>query len=172
MGVLRIDHPDVKEFITAKRTPGRWNNFNVSVGVPMRSSKPFCRWPVELVHPPAGRGFVGAHQRADGLWVYPLCLRASLWDTIMKSGHDFAEPGILFLDRINEDNNLHYCEDIAATNPCGEQPLPSVRLLRSGAHHPHRFVRHPLLGGGRVFDFDALTQVVACRCVRSTTCWT
>ena len=122
MGVLRIDHPDVHEFITAKRTPGRWNNFNVSVGVSdafIHAVQNNAPW--ELVHkarPGAALLAQGAHQRADGLWVYATVQARELWDTIMKSAYDFAEPGILFLGRINEDNNLHYCEDIAATNPC------------------------------------------------------
>ena len=122
MGVLRIDHPDVMDFITAKRTPGRWNNFNVSVGV----SDAFIRavqddQPWDLVHksrPGATLLADGAHQRADGLWVYETLQAQELWDTIMQSAYDFAEPGILFLDHINTDNNLHYCEKIEATNPC------------------------------------------------------
>ncbi len=122
MGVLRIDHPDVIEFITAKRTPGRWNNFNVSVGV----SDAFMRaladdQPWELVHrarPGAALLEQGAHQRADGLWVYRSLPARELWDTVMRSTYDFAEPGILFLDHIRQDNNLHYCETIEATNPC------------------------------------------------------
>jgi ribonucleoside-diphosphate reductase alpha chain len=122
MGVLRIDHPDVQEFITAKRTPGRWNNFNVSVGVPdafIQAVESDSPW--ELVHRARpGQPLIdqGAHQRADGQWVYATVPARTLWDTIMQSAYDFAEPGILFLDHINEDNNLHYCEDIAATNPC------------------------------------------------------
>ncbi|MEZ5647085.1 MAG: LAGLIDADG family homing endonuclease [Burkholderiaceae bacterium] len=122
MGVLRIDHPDVLEFITAKRTPGRWNNFNVSVGVPdgfMEALSADGPW--ELVHkarPGARLMERGAFQRADGLWVYQTLAARELWDTIMTSAYDFAEPGILFLDHINEDNNLRYCEGIAATNPC------------------------------------------------------
>ena len=122
MGVLRIDHPDVLDFITAKRTPGRWNNFNVSVGVPgafMAAVEAGGDW--ELVHraePGAVLQAQGARRRADGLWVYRTVPARELWDTIMQSAYDFAEPGILFLDHINEDNNLRYCEDIAATNPC------------------------------------------------------
>ena len=122
MGVLRIDHPDVLEFITAKRTPGRWNNFNVSVGV----SDAFMRaladdQPWELVHrarPGAALMAQGAHLRADGLWVYRSLGARELWDTVMRSTYDFAEPGILFLDHIRQDNNLRYCESIEATNPC------------------------------------------------------
>ncbi len=166
MGVLRIDHPDVQEFITAKRTPGRWNNFNVSVGVSdafIEAVQNNAPW--ELVHkaaPGAALLAQGAHQRADGQWVYATVQARQLWDTIMKSAYDFAEPGILFLGRINEDNNLHYCEDIAATNPCGEQPLPSYGCCDLGPIILTRFVRHPFgFGGVAAFDFDAFTQAVA-----------
>ena len=122
MGVLRIDHPDVQEFITAKRTPGRWNNFNVSVGVPDSFMQALADdQPWELVHrakPGATLIALGAFQRADGLWVYQTLATRELWNSVMRSAYDFAEPGILFLDPINQDNNLRYCESIAATNPC------------------------------------------------------
>jgi ribonucleoside-diphosphate reductase alpha chain len=122
MGVLRIDHPDVMEFITAKRTPGRWNNFNVSVGVPDAFMEALGKdEPWELVHgakPGAKLIAQGAYQRADGQWVYETIAASQLWDTVMQSAYDFAEPGILFLDQIGQDNNLRYCETISATNPC------------------------------------------------------
>ncbi|WP_332747333.1 adenosylcobalamin-dependent ribonucleoside-diphosphate reductase [Hydrogenophaga sp.] len=166
MGVLRIDHPDVIEFITAKRTPGRWNNFNVSVGV----SDAFMRaladdQPWELVHrarPGAALLAQGAHQRADGLWVYRSLSARELWDTVMRSTYDFAEPGILFLDHIQRDNNLRYCETIEATNPCGEQPLPPYGCCDLGPVILPRFVRHPFgFGGLPSFDFEAFEQAVA-----------
>ena len=166
MGVLRIDHPDVLEFITAKRTPGRWNNFNVSVAV----SDEFIRtlhaggdW--ALVHkakPGAGLVAQGAHLRSDGLWVYRSVPAQELWDTVMKSTYDFAEPGILFVDNINRDNNLRYCETISATNPCAEEPLPPYGCCDLGPIILTRFVRNPFgFGGTPEFDFDGFTQATA-----------
>jgi ribonucleoside-diphosphate reductase alpha chain len=166
MGVLRIDHPDVQEFITAKRTPGRWNNFNVSVGVPDSFMQALADdQPWELVHqakPGAALIAQGAFQRADGLWVYLTVAARELWDSVMRSAYDFAEPGILFLDAINQDNNLRYCEAIAATNPCGEQPLPPYGCCDLGPVILTRFVRHPFgFNGKPAFDFEAFAKSVA-----------
>jgi len=166
MGVLRIDHPDITEFITAKRKPGRWNNFNVSVAVSdafMKALDAGQDWP--LVHrakPGPALLAQGAHQREDGMWVYRTLPAAALWDTVMRSAYDFAEPGILFTDTIQRDNNLRWCEEISATNPCGEQPLPPYGCCDLGPVILPRFVQHPFnFGGSAQFDFESFAQCVA-----------
>ena len=110
MATMRCDHPDIAAFIAAKKDPARLRMFNLSVLI----TDPFM-----------------AAVKADGPWelifggkVYQTVQARDLWNTIMRNTYDFAEPGVIFIDRINAANNLNYCETIAATNPCGEQPLP------------------------------------------------
>ena len=166
MGVLRIDHPDVMEFITAKRTPGRWNNFNVSVGVSdefMNAVQNDLPW--QLIHKARPGELLmaqGLKQRLDGQWVYAEIPAREIWQTVMQSAYDFAEPGILFLDQINRDNNLAYCETLEATNPCGEQPLPPYGCCDLGPVILPKFVQHPfgLDGTAPAFDFEAFVQAV------------
>jgi len=126
MGVLRVDHPDIEEFITAKNNSDKLTQFNISVGVTdefMQAVKEDKDFDLKF------------EDR-----VYKTVSATALWDQILRSTWDWAEPGILFIDRINKKNNLHYCETIAATNPCGEQPLPPNGACLLGSFNLTKYV--------------------------------
>ncbi len=161
MGVMRCDHPDIEEFVHAK-DDGSLSNFNLSVAV----TDAFMRevladGEVELVHraaPGAAHKAAGAYQRADGLWVYRRLRARDLWDQIMRCTYEHAEPGVLFIDTINRDNNLYYCETIASVNPCSEQALPPYGCCCLGSIDLTRFVLDPFEPLAR-FDDAAFTEV-------------
>ena len=128
MATMRCDHPDIEEFITAKSDPARLRNFNLSVLVTdafMEAVKVDGPWELR---------FGGAVHRT---------LEArDLWNRIMRATYDYAEPGVIFIDRINSMNNLAYCETISATNPCGEQPLPPYGACLLGSINLSRLVEN------------------------------
>ena len=146
MATMRCDHPDIEAFIAAKREPGRLRNFNLSVLVTdafMAAVEADADW--DLV-------FGGTTYRT---------LRAStLWDSVMRATYDYAEPGVLFIDRINKRNNLYYCETIHSTNPCAEQPLPPYGACLLGSINLATLVRDAFTPAARL-DEDALADLVA-----------
>jgi ribonucleoside-diphosphate reductase alpha chain len=145
MATLRCDHPDIESFIEAKREPGRLRMFNLSVLVTdafMRAVKEDGAW--ELT-------FNGTS--------YKTVQARDLWDRIMRSTYAYAEPGVIFIDRINRRNNLHYCEEISATNPCGEQPLPPYGACLLGSINLARLVKDPF-GEDADLDMAALDDLV------------
>ncbi|MQY44324.1 adenosylcobalamin-dependent ribonucleoside-diphosphate reductase [Epibacterium sp. SM1969] len=146
MATMRCDHPDIEAFITAKSDPARLRMFNMSVLV----TDPF----MEAV-------------KADGPWelvfgdkVYHTVQARDLWNKIMQATYDYAEPGVIFIDRINKANNLNYIEDICATNPCGEQPLPPYGACLLGSINLARLVARPFEADAEL-DPEAMQKLVA-----------
>jgi ribonucleoside-diphosphate reductase alpha chain len=162
MGVLRCDHPDIEAFIHAK-DQGDLANFNISVAVTDQFMRAFeADGEVDLVHkaePSQETKSAGAYRSSHGMWVYRKVRARALWDQIMRSTYDHAEPGILFIDRVNKDNNLYYCETIEASNPCAEEMLPAYGCCCLGSIDLTRFVRAPFTEQA-AFDVAAFGGVV------------
>lgn len=163
MGVMRCDHPDILTFISAKLERGKLNNFNISVGVTDEFMEAVINdRPFELVHEAEPSDQLlneGAYKRADGKWVYKKVSPQEIFNVIMKNTYNAAEPGVLFLDRINQENNLHYCEKIEATNPCGEIPIPDYGCCCLGSINITKFVSGAFTSAA-AFDHKAFCENV------------
>ena len=157
MGVLRVDHPGIEEFISAKRSKGQLSNFNISVGVSdafMQAVDADAEF--DLIH--KAEPFEASTQNGAAQWVYKTIRARDLWGQIMRNTYEAAEPGVLFLDRINSENNLHYCEVIEATNPCGEIPIPDHGCCCLGSMNLTKFVEEPF--GDARFNSEGFAEVV------------
>ena len=149
MGVLRVDHPDIVDFIRAKQTKGVWTFFNVSVNTSdefMRAVQSDAGWNLVHVQEPSDK-YKQEHgsffNQDKQVWVWKTVKAREIWDEIMRSTYDYAEPGVLFLDQSNKQNNLWYCENFEATNPCGEQVLPDYGCCDLGQLFLTRFIKSP-----------------------------
>jgi ribonucleoside-diphosphate reductase alpha chain len=145
MATLRCDHPDIEAFIDAKQTAGRLRMFNLSVLVTdafMAAVKDDAPWELKF-----------------GGTTYRVVQARELWDRIMRATYAYAEPGVIFIDRINQKNNLHYCESISATNPCGEQPLPPYGACLLGSINLTTLIQDPFTAEARL-DLAALDRLV------------
>lgn len=145
MATLACDHPDIEAFIDAKADPAALRMFNLSVLVSdafMEAVAADAPWPLTF-----------------GDTVYKTLPARALWDKIMRAAYDYAEPGVIFIDRVNRENNLSYCETIRATNPCGEQPLPPYGACLLGSINLARLVRDPFTAHARIDEtrLEALT---------------
>src|SRR6266851_5448646 len=150
MATLRCDHPDIEDFIEAKKEAGRLRMFNLSVLVTdafMKAIEDNAPWELSF-----------------GGTVWKVLPARELWDKIMRATYAYAEPGVIFIDRINRRNNLSYCETITATNPCGEQPLPPYGACLLGSINLASLVEQPFTADARL-DIDRLRRLVP-ECVR------
>jgi len=146
MGVLDVSHPDIQEFISAKKDGQRLRNFNLSVSGSdafMAAVSANDAWQLVHVKQPHPAAFPDAFQREDGQWVYKTVPARELWETILRTTYEFAEPGFIFMDRVNQENNLWYVEYIVASNPCAEQVLPPYGCCDLGSINLTQFVRNP-----------------------------
>jgi len=185
MATFDIGHPDVLDFIRAKREDGRLRQFNLSLLVSrsfMQALREDADWPLAfpLTEVEADSGEIDIYDESQVIWrdwpttrgyvvnsrgdvacrIYKTVKARRLWDLVMSSTYDFAEPGFILIDEINEMNNNWFCENIRATNPCGEQPLPPYGSCLLGSVNLTRFVRDPFTDRAR-FDWDAYREIVS-----------
>ncbi len=185
MATFDIGHPDVVDFIRAKREAGRLRQFNLSLLITdefIEAVKQDAEWPlafpltekevaidtIDLADSskviwrdwPTKTGYVTNETGLVACRITKTIRAQRLWDVIMSSTYDFAEPGFILIDKVNEQNNNWFCENIRATNPCGEQPLPPYGSCLLGSINLTRFVKHPFSAQAR-FDWDAYRKTVA-----------
>jgi ribonucleoside-diphosphate reductase alpha chain len=184
MGTFDVGHPDVMEFVRAKRENGRLRQFNLSLLITdefMHAVREDREWQLafplsqreyaadkpDLADPkkfvwrewPVHEGYVANDEGLVACRIYKTLPARRMWDVIMTSTYDFAEPGFILIDRVNEMNNNWWCESIRATNPCGEQPLPPYGSCLLGSVNLTRFVRHPFTDFAE-FDWNEYREVV------------
>jgi len=166
MATMHCTHPDVLAFIKAKRQKGRFTMFNVSVLITdefMDAVKNDKEWDLYFHEPRADGKHVEtweySNENKPTQYVYKRVRAIEMWDEIIRSTYEYAEPGVIFIDKVNEGNNLYYCEDIQCTNPCGEQPLPQNGVCNLGAVNLAKMVHNPF-GEVPMFMFDVLEDVV------------
>lgn len=182
MGTFDVSHPDVKDFIRAKREDGRLRQFNLSLLITddfMRAVEQDADWPlvfpvnikerddIDLNDPtqvvwrdwPTQRNYIVSEDGRVACKIYGHIRARHLWDMIMVSTYDYAEPGFILIDRVNEMNNNWWCENIRATNPCGEQPLPPYGACLLGSVNLTKFVKNPFTEQAE-FDWEEYREVV------------
>lgn len=173
MGTISDSHPDLLKFVRAKQTKGALEQFNISVLISdafMEALEDDADWALYFPVPPEDRKveyYAANSDIGDTIdvgtdetqYVYSVHRARDLWAEITHNTYEWSEPGVIFIDRINEDNNLQYCELIRCTNPCGEQPLSPHDACDLGHYNLARMVRSPFTARAR-FDFDMLSEVV------------
>lgn len=168
MGTLRCDHPDIEEFIVAKQERTQLRHFNISVLVSdafMAAVQADADWPLLFPAGMQGDGEVllrrwPGHAEPVPCKIHKRIRARELWEQIMRANYACAEPGVLFIDRINRRNNLYYCELISATNPCGEVPLPPYGACNLGSINLTQFIREPFTRQARL-DLEAIAATAA-----------
>ncbi|MEA3303335.1 MAG: adenosylcobalamin-dependent ribonucleoside-diphosphate reductase [Pseudomonadota bacterium] len=179
MATFDISHPDIMDFIKAKRQDGRLRQFNLSCLITdefMQAVKNDQQWDllfpatedevesdechVVWRHWPLSEGYISNDKGEVACRVYETIPARRLWNQIMESTYDYAEPGFILIDKVNEMNNNWFCEEIRATNPCGEQPLPPFGACLLGSVNLTTFIDHPFTARAR-FDWERYREVVA-----------